>query len=207
VVSSILQQMLQKGWGTKVIDRLAKDLQTEFPGVEGFSPRSLKYMRSFAEAWTEEPIVQQLAAQLPWGHHMVLLDRLKDQPTREWFVKAAVEHGWSRSVLVHHISAQLQERQGKALTNFSRTLPPEDSDLAEQILKDPYNFDFLTLASTAKERELERGCSLTCATSYWSWVAASLSRQSGAVGGGWPELLYRPAFLSSPPALLLRDRT
>ena len=153
----ILVRQQAEGWGTKVIDRLAKDLQTEFPGVEGFSPRSLKYMRSFAEAWTEEPIVQQLAAQLPWGHHMVLLDRLKDQPAREWYLKAAVEHGWSRNVLVHHISAQLQERQGKALTNFSRTLPPEDSDLAEQILKDPYNFDFLTLASTAKERELERG--------------------------------------------------
>jgi predicted nuclease of restriction endonuclease-like (RecB) superfamily len=125
--------------------------------VSGFSPRSLKYMRSFAEAWIEEPIVQQLAAQLPWGHHMVLLDRLKDQPAPERYLKAAVEHGWSRNVLVHHISTQLQERQGKALTNFSRTLPPEDSDLAEQILKDPYNFDFLTLASTAKERELERG--------------------------------------------------
>ena len=101
--------------------------------------------------------MSQLAAQLPWGHHMVLLDRLKDQPTREWYVQAAVEHGWSRNVLAHHISTQLRERQGKALTNFSRTLPAEDSDLAEQILKDPYNFDFLTLASTAKERELERG--------------------------------------------------
>jgi len=77
----ILVRQHAEGWGTKVIDRLAKDLQTEFPGVEGFGPRSLKYMRSFAEAWTEEPIVQQLAAQLPWGHHMVLLDRLKDQPT------------------------------------------------------------------------------------------------------------------------------
>jgi predicted nuclease of restriction endonuclease-like (RecB) superfamily len=153
----ILVRQHAEGWGTKVIDRLAKDLQTEFPGVEGFSPRSLKYMRSFAEAWTEEPIVQQLAAQLPWGHHMVLLDRLKDQPTREWYVKAAVEHGWSRNVLVHRISTQLQERQGKALTNFSHTLRPEDSDLAEKLLKDPHNFDFLAGTSTAKERELERG--------------------------------------------------
>jgi uncharacterized protein DUF1016 len=76
--------------------------------------------------------VQQLAAQLPWGHHMVLLDRLKDQPTREWYVKAAVEHGWSCNLLVHHISTQLQERQGKALTNFSRTLPPEDFSLNRQ---------------------------------------------------------------------------
>jgi predicted nuclease of restriction endonuclease-like (RecB) superfamily len=153
----ILVRQQAKGWGTKIIDRLAKDLQTEFPGVEGFSPRSLKYMRSFAEAWTEEPIVQQLAAQLPWGHHMVLLDRVKDPTIRQWYVHGAIQYGWSRNVLAHHISTQLHERQGKALTNFSRTLPPKDSDLAEQILKDPYTFDFLTLASAAKERELERG--------------------------------------------------
>ena len=114
-------------------------------------------MRSFAEAWTEEPVVQQLAAQLPWGHHMVLLDRLKDQPNSGMVPQGGGRAWVGRNVLVHHISTRLQERQGKALTNFSRTLPPEDSDLAEQILKDPYNFDFLTLASTAKERELERG--------------------------------------------------
>src|ERR1700733_7411266 len=153
----ILGRQQMEGWGTKVIDRLAKDLQTEFPGVEGFSPRSLKYMRAFAEAWPEEPIVQQVAAQLPWGHHMVLLDRVKDRSSREWYLRAALQHGWSRAILVHQIEGRLQERQGKALTNFSGTVPPGDSDLAEQILKDPYNFDFLTLGPSAKERELERG--------------------------------------------------
>ena len=91
------------------------------------------------------------------GHQTRLLDRIKDRPTREWYLKAAVENRWSQNVLVHHISARLHERQGKALTNFSRALPPEGSDLAEQLLKDPYQFDFLTLASSAKERELERG--------------------------------------------------
>jgi predicted nuclease of restriction endonuclease-like (RecB) superfamily len=146
-----------EGWGTKVIDRLAKDLGTEFPGVEGFSPRNLRYMRSFAEAWPEPEILQQLIAKLPWGHQTRLLDRIKDRPTREWYLKAALENGWSQNVLVHHISARLHERQGKALTNFSRALPPEGSDLANQILKDPYQFDFLTLAASAKERELERG--------------------------------------------------
>ena len=146
-----------EGWGTKVIDRLAKDLGTEFPGVEGFSPRNLRYMRSFAEAWPEPEILQQLIAKLPWGHQTRLLDRIKDRPTREWYLKAALENGWSQNVLVHHISAHLHERQGKALTNFSRALPPEGSDLAKQILKDPYQFDFLTLAASAKERELERG--------------------------------------------------
>jgi predicted nuclease of restriction endonuclease-like (RecB) superfamily len=88
---------------------------------------------------------------------MVLLDRLKDGPSREWYLRASIEHGWSRNVLTHHISTRLQEREGKALTNFSRTLPAEDSDLTQQILKNPYSFEFLTLSSTAKERELERG--------------------------------------------------
>lgn len=88
---------------------------------------------------------------------MVLLDRLKDGQSREWYLQASIEHGWSRNVLTHHISTRLREREGKALTNFSRTLPAEDSDLTQQILKDPYSFQFLTLDSSAKERELERG--------------------------------------------------
>jgi predicted nuclease of restriction endonuclease-like (RecB) superfamily len=96
-------------------------------------------------------------ALLPWGHLRVLLDRVKDGPTRDWYLRAAVEYGWSRDIMVHQIASHLHERQGKALTNFSRTLPPGDSDLAQQVLKDAYNFDFLTLASSAKERELERG--------------------------------------------------
>jgi predicted nuclease of restriction endonuclease-like (RecB) superfamily len=114
-------------------------------------------MRAFAEAWPEKEFVQQAIAQLPWGHQTRLLDRIKDRPTREWYLNAAVEHGWSQNILVHQISSRLHERQGKAITNFSQVLPPEGSDLAEQILKDPYNFDFLTLASSAKEREVERG--------------------------------------------------
>lgn len=153
----ILVRQQTEGWGTKVIERLARDLGAEFPGVEGFSPRNLKYMRAFAEAWPEKEFVQQAIAQLPWGHQTRLLDRIKDRPTREWYLNAAVEHGWSQNVLVHQISSRLHERQGKALTNFSQALPPEGSDLAEQILKDPYQFDFLTLASSYKERELERG--------------------------------------------------
>jgi len=114
-------------------------------------------MRAFAEAWPDKQFVQQVIAQLPWGHQTRLLDRIKDRPTREWYLNAAVENGWSQNVLVHQISTRLHERQGKALTNFSRALPPEGSDLAKQILKDPYQFDFLTLAVSAKERELERG--------------------------------------------------
>jgi predicted nuclease of restriction endonuclease-like (RecB) superfamily len=153
----ILAEQGTEGWGTRVIDRLAHDLQNEFPGIEGFSPRSLKYMRALAEAWPEEPIVQQLIAQLPWGHNVRVLDRIKDRPTREWYLRAALEHGWSQNVLVHMISGKLHDREGKALTNFKRNLPPPDSDMAQQILRDPYNFDFLTLADPFAERELERG--------------------------------------------------
>jgi predicted nuclease of restriction endonuclease-like (RecB) superfamily len=146
----ILSRQQAEGWGAKIIDRLAHDLQNEFPGTEGFSPRNLKYMRSLAEAWPEPEKVPQLVALLPWGHLRVLLDRIKDRPTREWYLRSAVEYGWSRNVLVHQIESRLHERQGKALSNFSRTLPPGDSDLAEQILKDPYNFDFLTLRASAQ---------------------------------------------------------
>jgi predicted nuclease of restriction endonuclease-like (RecB) superfamily len=146
----ILAKQGTEGWGTRVIDRLAHDLQNEFPGIEGFSPRSLKYMRALAEAWPEEPIVQQLIAQLPWGHNVRVLDRIKDRPTREWYLRAALERGWSQNVLVHMISGQLHEREGKALTNFKRNLPPPDSDMAQQILRDPYNFDFLTLAVASR---------------------------------------------------------
>jgi predicted nuclease of restriction endonuclease-like (RecB) superfamily len=153
----ILARQQAEGWGAKIIDRLARDLGSEFPGVEGFSPRNLKYMRSLAAAWPDPEVVPQLVALLPWGHLRVLLDRVKDGPTREWYLRATLEYGWSRDILAHQIAGRLHERQGKALTNFSRTLPPGDSDMAEQILKDPYNFDFLTLASPAKERELERG--------------------------------------------------
>ncbi|MCU1249399.1 MAG: hypothetical protein JWQ49_2428 [Edaphobacter sp.] len=116
----VLLRQEGQGWGAKVIDRLAQDLQIEFPGVEGFSPRSLKYMRAFAAAWRDEAIVQQVAAQLPWGHHMVLLDRLKQPAQREWYLRAAVEYGWSRNILVLQIKSGLQEREGKALTNFQR---------------------------------------------------------------------------------------
>jgi predicted nuclease of restriction endonuclease-like (RecB) superfamily len=151
------QRFAAEEWGGKIIDRLAQDLQTEFPGVEGFSPRNLRYMRSLAEAWPEEEILQHLVAKLPWSHNVRVLDRIKDRPTREWYLRAALEYGWSRDVLVLQIKSGLHDREGKALTNFPRALPPPDSDMAEQILKDPYNFDFLTVTATAKEREIERG--------------------------------------------------
>jgi predicted nuclease of restriction endonuclease-like (RecB) superfamily len=122
--------------------------------MQGLSPRNLKYMRAFAEAW---PIVQQPVAQLPWGHNVRLLDYVKNGEERLWYAGQSVANGWSRNVLVLQIQSGLYHRQGKAITNFQATLPPPQSDLAQQILKDPYNFDFLTLTHEAQERDLEQG--------------------------------------------------
>jgi predicted nuclease of restriction endonuclease-like (RecB) superfamily len=114
-------------------------------------------MRALAEAWPDEAIVQQAAAQLPWFHNCILLDKVKNREERLWYIRQAIEHGWSRNVLVIHIESGLYRRQGKAVTNFQATLPPPQSDLAQQLLKDPYNFDFLTLTTEAHERDLEQG--------------------------------------------------
>ena len=153
----ILARQHEQGWGAKVIDRLAVDLRRAFPEMSGFSPRNLKYMRSFASAWPDEPFVQQLVAQIPWGHNVRLLDRVNDPAERAWYIQKTLEHGWSRNVLVLQVESGLFHRQGKAVTNFEATLPNPQSDLAHQLLKDPYNFDFLTLGDDAHERELERG--------------------------------------------------
>lgn len=138
-----------------MIERLAHDLRAAFPDMKGFSPRNLKYMRAFAEAWPDGEIVQQAAAQLPWGHNMVLLDRLKASTERLAYARAAIEHGWSRNVLNIHIETRLLERTGKAVTNFEQRLPAPQSDLAIESLKDPYRFDFLGLGEEAQEREIE----------------------------------------------------
>ena len=153
----ILDRQERENWGAKVIDRLAADLKRAFPDMKGFSPRNLKYMRRFAEVWAGEEFVQQVAAQLPWFHNCVLLDKLADREERIWYAKAAIQHGWSRNVLVHQIESGRLHRQGKAVANFDRTLPAPQSDLARDITKDPYNFDFLTLGDDAHERDLERG--------------------------------------------------
>jgi predicted nuclease of restriction endonuclease-like (RecB) superfamily len=153
----ILGRQEREGWGARVIDRLAGDLGRAFPEMTGLSARNLKYMRAFAEAWPDSEFVQQVVALLPWGHNVRLLDALKTPEERTWYARQAIEHGWSRNVLVHQIDSNLFARQGSALTNFSRTLPAEQSELAQQILKDPYTFDFLSLGPEMLERDLERG--------------------------------------------------
>lgn len=153
----ILARQTQLGWGAKVIDQLAKDLRSEFPEMKGFSPRNLKYMRAFAEAYADEQFVQQVVAQIPWGHNVRLLDKVQDPNLREWYARKTIEHGWSRAILEAQIEARLHERQGQAITNFQHTPPAPQSELAQQILKDPYNFDFLSLHDEAIERDLEQG--------------------------------------------------
>jgi predicted nuclease of restriction endonuclease-like (RecB) superfamily len=153
----ILSRQQEEGWGKNIIPRLGKDLASQFPDMKGLSPRNLGYMKTFAEAWPDESILQQAAAKLPWFHNCIILDKIKPAEERLWYINAAIENGWSRNVLVMQIEAGLHRRQGKAPTNFQRTLPAPQSDLAQQLLKDPYNFDFLTLSRDARERELETG--------------------------------------------------
>jgi predicted nuclease of restriction endonuclease-like (RecB) superfamily len=153
----ILHRQADEGWGSKVVDRLARDLRSAFPDMSGLSRTNLLYMRAFAETWPDEAIVQQVVGQIPWGHNVRLLELVKDPEERLWYIRAAIEHGWSRNVLVLQIESGLFRRQGKAVTNFNTTLPAPQSDLAQQLIKDPYNFDFLTLTTEAQERDLERG--------------------------------------------------
>ena len=151
----ILARQADQGWGAKVIDRLAKDLRAAFPHMKGFSPRNLKYMRAFADAWPDGEFVQGVLAQLPWYHQLALLDKLPSAEARQWYAAKAIEHNWSRNVLVMQIETRLLERTGQATTNFPTTLPTPQSDLARESIKDPYRFDFLGLTDEAQEREIE----------------------------------------------------
>ncbi len=166
----IVERQDREKWGTHVISRLAQDLKKEFPGVEGFSGGNLWRIRAFylaysqgfpilAQAVRELPKPLQVLSALPWGHNVLLVEKVKDPIERFWYAQKAVENGWSRSVLWHQIDTKLYHRQGKSkkIANFPKALPPSQSDLALEMMKDPYNFDFLTLAEEAHERDLERG--------------------------------------------------
>jgi len=152
----ILAQQAQRGWGARVIDRLAHDLRAAYPDMRGLSSRNLKYMRAFAAAWPDRAIVQEGLAQLPWSQNLALLERLSEPEVRLWYARKAVELGWSHAILVVQIGHRLHERRGKALNNFEATLPPAASDMAAQIFKDPYLFDFLGTADVRREREVEQ---------------------------------------------------
>jgi len=152
---AILIKQKSEGWGAKVIDRMSYDLKEEFPDMNGFSPRNLKYMRKFAETWPEKKIVQAALAQITWYHNLALIEKLKDPQLRLWYAQKTVENGWSRNVLVFQIESQLHKRIGQTANNFEVAMPPLESDMVNQVFKDPYIFDFLGTADIRREAELE----------------------------------------------------
>lgn len=154
---SILDKQSLEGWGAKTTERLANDLKSAFPSMKGFSRTNLQYMAQFAREYPDPKIVQQLVGQIPWGHNIALLQKLDSLEERVWYAQKTIENGWSRAVLINWIGSGLFKRQGKAVTNFTHTLPASQSDLARETLKDPYSFDFLTLREDFDERELEDG--------------------------------------------------
>jgi len=174
----IHERQQQEGWGAAVIPRLARDLHNELPEEKGFSERNIKRMLAFHRAYPQANFVPQAVAPLesdakvpqaaalfpaelllalPWGHHAELMAKVKEPSTRQWYMRAAVEHGWSRSILVMQIESAAHQRQGITTSNFAQRLPAPESELVQQTLKDPYIFDFLTLTDDFHERELETG--------------------------------------------------
>jgi predicted nuclease of restriction endonuclease-like (RecB) superfamily len=153
----ILARQIGKKWGSKVIERLSRDLKSSFPDMKGFSARNLKYMRYFAEHCPDGLIGQQPAAQLPWFHIVVILTKLDNLNEREWYAVQAKSQGWSRLTLELNIQNRLLQRQRTAVNNFGLRLPSSDFARAQEALKDPYLFDFLGLGDDAEEREIENG--------------------------------------------------
>lgn len=151
---TILEQQERRGWGSSVIDRLARDLSLAFPGMSGLSATNLRYMRSAALAWPGANLPQAVG-DLPWGHVRVLLDKLDSAEERNWYAAAAAAQGWSRNVLIDRMQARIHERIGNAPSNFSDRLPSWESASAKELLRDPFVFDFLDLASPAAERDVE----------------------------------------------------
>jgi len=154
---SILEKQTKEGWGSKIIDRMATDLAADFPGASGFSVRNLKYMRKFAEVYSDPQFVQTLLAQIPWWHNILLIEKLKEPAERNWYTHQILQNGWSGRALEEAIKSNLYRRKGRAVTNFKACLPDPHSCLANDILKSPYNFGFLTLTNDYVEQELERG--------------------------------------------------
>lgn len=153
---SIVARQDEEGWGRSVIERLSADLKVAFPHMKGFSPRNLWRMRAFFLAWKEHgENLPQAVAELPWGHNAMLLEKLDDPDARLWYAVRSQQHGWSRDVLALQLDTKLHLREGKSQTNFEQTLPVPQSDLARQVLRDPYVFDFLGVGPEAQERAVE----------------------------------------------------
>lgn len=153
---SIAQKQKEQGWSSGVIPQLAKDLKIEFPNSKGYSERNLGRMLAFYREYPNESILPQAVAKLPWGHNILLIEKIKDQKIRLWYAEKCIENNWSRDVLDLQIKSNLIQRQGKSINNFDSTLPKPLSDLANQTLKDPYIFDFLTLDQDFREKDVEK---------------------------------------------------
>ena len=153
----ILRRKKEQGWGSFVIKQLAQDLKLEFPEMRGFGERNLIYMQTFAAAYPDYAFTQQLVAQIPWGHIINIIDKVHNAETRIWYIEKTLENGWSRNILLMHIAARTHLNLGHAQTNFAANLPKPTSDLAQQLLKNEYNFDFLGLADDAHEKAIEQG--------------------------------------------------
>lgn len=183
--TEILRREREHGWGAKVIDRLASDLRREFPETTGLSRSNLKYMRAFADAWpageNEVAIGQRPVGQLPWGQNISLLTKLKDPDARVWYARKAIEHGWSRPILEAQIATGLRERTGRGVSSFELALPPADSEMVRDAIKDPYHFEFLAIGSDAKERDLEQAL-LRDVESF----LMEMGRGFALVGRQWP---------------------
>jgi predicted nuclease of restriction endonuclease-like (RecB) superfamily len=166
----VAERQAEEGWGSSVIDRLSADIRAEFPDLKGFSSRNIWRMKSFYLAYRDDVIKlpQSVAVfkslddkslldlfRIPWAHNILLLEKVKDSAARRWYIEKTIEHGWSRNVLSLHIDQQDYERTGQAVSNYHTTLPAPQSDLAQEILKDPYIFDFMGIADDAREREVE----------------------------------------------------
>lgn len=151
----ILQRQKEHGWGNKVISQLSKDIKQSFPTIQGYSERNLGYMKKFADEYEESVILQVPLAKISWYHNITLIEKIPDQTTRLWYAYKAIENGWSRDMMVIHIKSNLHLRLGSSVNNFAETMPKVQSDLAQQILKDPYIFDFVNLRENALEKELE----------------------------------------------------
>ena len=147
-----------KSWGNKFIDNLATDIKMSFPESKGYSVRNLKYMAKFAEAYPDREFVQQVVAQIPWGHNIILMDKVSNPDERVWYIQKTIENSWSRNVLVHQIESGLYKRQVSAekVSNFEHRLPSPQSELAVQTMKDPYVFDFIPFREDMLERDIEQ---------------------------------------------------
>ncbi len=172
----IVEMKAESRWGSGFMEALSQDLQRELPGVKGLSSTNLRYIKRFyllysqlfqaqavPELGTTEicaQVVPELSYEelfsIPWGHHRNIIIKCQDDTKKAiFYIKQTIENGWSRAVLLNFLDTDLYERQGKAVTNFASTLPPEQSELAQEITKDPYNFDFLTLTANYHEKELK----------------------------------------------------